>query len=156
MASDRTLVAPSRLEDCYALAATMRRSDAMECLDLGMTPKQAIRECYRGGVLRKTYFVDGEIAAMSGLNGNLLSDVGHPYLLTAAPIERVPVWFMKTYRAAVAEMLAMRPILVLQVAESYTKSIRMLELAGFSIGEPKRIGRGSFCEARIERPRHGI
>jgi hypothetical protein len=133
-------VRPSTIADVYDLAAHLRAGDAAEVAALGMEPREALRRAFRDAVLRRSYFVDGELAAMSGLCGALLSDIGEPYLLTTRAAERVPVAFVRCARAAVAEMLACRIRLEGHVDASYGRAIRLLEVLGFTLSEPRPFG----------------
>lgn len=134
------IVRESVVTDVYALAASLRDGDRAEVEALGFDPREAIRRSYRHAILRKTYLVDNEIAAMSGLCGAMLSDIGEPYLMTTAHAEKMPVSFVRHARAAVAEMLGQRHRLEGHVAASYHKACRLLELLGFELREPLPLG----------------
>lgn len=130
----------STAADVYALAANLRLEDAREVGEAGLDLRQAIRRSYRNAILRKSYFVDGELAAMTGLCGAMLADIGEPYLMTAPACERVKVSFVKHARAAVNEMLKHRLQLVGEVHASYTRACRLLEVLGFSLSDPHPLG----------------
>ena len=131
---------PSIVTDIYRLATTLRAADRAEVESLGFTARDAIRRSYRNGMLRTTYLVDGEIAAMSGLCGALLDDIGAPYLLTAPIAATVPVAFVKCARQAVDRMLLHRSRLEGYVAARYTGACRLIEVLGFTLGKPMPIG----------------
>src|SRR4051812_31279454 len=90
--------------------------------------------------MRRTAFVDGEIAAMWGLGGVMLSDEGTPWLMTTPVVERVPVSFVRIGRAQVAEMLSRRSRLANVVQASYLGACRLLEVLGFTLDEPIPLG----------------
>lgn len=136
----RVEVRESKIGDVYRLAAALRAGDRAEVAALGLDPRDAIRRSYRDAILRRSYFVDGDLAAMSGLCGPLLSDIGEPYLMTTAAAERAPVSFLRLARAAVAEMLRHRLRLEGQVDASYHRACRLLEVLGFTVSEPRPIG----------------
>lgn len=133
-------VRPSTIADVYELAAHLRAGDAAEVAALGMSPRDALRRAFRDAVLRRSYFVNGELAAMSGLCGALLADIGEPYLLTTPAAERAPVAFVRCARAAVADMLACRLRLEGRVDASYRRAVRLLEVLGFTLQEPRPFG----------------
>jgi hypothetical protein len=134
------VIRESLIADVYALAAHLRPDDAAEVAGLGLDPRIGIRRSFRNAILRRTAFVDGEIAAMWGLCGALLSDVGYPYLMTTAAVEHVPIGMVKQARKAVNDMLLLRRRLEGHVAASYSGACGMLELIGFSLGEPHPMG----------------
>lgn len=136
----RCMVRPSVVEDVYLLASSLRTNDRAEVEALGVDARQGIRRSFRDGVLRKTYFVDGEIAAMSGLCGPMLGDIGEPYLMTAPVAERVPIAFVRYARSAVAEMMQHKLRLEGYVAAEYSAACRLLEVLGFTVGKPEQFG----------------
>lgn len=140
VAASRVAVLPSTVADVYALAANLRPEDSAEVDAMGVDVRTALRRNFRHAILRKTYWVDGEIAAMSGLCGEMLADIGRPYLLTAPAAERVPIAFIKHAKSAVAEMLHHRLRLEGYVAANYTRACRMLEMVGFTLGKPESFG----------------
>lgn len=133
-------VRASVVADIYELASGLRAGDRAEVEALGVSPQIGIRRSFRQAILRKTYFVDGEIAAMSGLCGAMLSDIGEPYLMTTPAAAKMPVTFVRMARHAIGEMLAHRARLEGYVAAEYRGAVRLLEVLGFSLGEPTAIG----------------
>lgn len=133
-------IAPSTVEDVYRLAKNLRVEDEDEITCFGLDPRETIRMSFRQAIMRKTAFVDGEIAAMWGLGGAMLSDEGAPWLMTTPVVERIPVTFLKISRAQIDEMLAQRHLLVNFVAASYAKACRFLEVLGFVLDPPQLMG----------------
>lgn len=136
----RVLVVPSEIGDVYRLAATMRANDRLEATGMGGDPKEMLRASYRNSILRKTMFVDGEIAAMWGLAGVMLSDEGAPWLVTSKAVERAPVSFVKIGHAHLAEMIALRRRLTNVVLASYTSAVRFLQVLGFHLDDAQPMG----------------
>lgn len=138
--SSRCVIVPSGIEDVYRLASSLRPEDRAEITGLALEPRAIVRASFRGAIMRRTAFVDGEIAAMWGLGGPMLGDEGTPWLLTTAAVERVPVIFIKVARAQVAEMLTHRAYLSNYVAASYRGACRLLETLGFTLEAPQPLG----------------
>lgn len=133
-------IAQSTVQDVYRLAKNLRLEDEAEITGFGLDPREAIRTSFRHAIMRKTAFVDGEIAAMWGLGGAMLSDQGTPWLMTTPAVERVPVTFLKVGHAQLDEMLAQRHFLVNVVAASYRRACRFLEVLGFVLDPPQLMG----------------
>lgn len=138
--SARVRIVPSRVEDVYALASKLRDADRLEITGLDLDPRAVIRASFRNAIMRRTAFVDGEIAAMWGLGGVMLSDEGAPWLMTTPAVERVPVAFVRVARGQVAEMLGRRARLANVVQASYGGACRLLELLGFTLEPPEPLG----------------
>jgi hypothetical protein len=138
--NSRCIVRPSVVEDVYRLAAALRQNDREEVEALGVDPRMGIRRSFRDGTLRRTYFVDGEIAAMSGLCGALLGDIGEPYLMTTPAAERVPITLVRQAKFAVADMMRHKLRLEGHAAAQYTGALRLLEVLGFKLYPPAPFG----------------
>lgn len=140
----RCIVVPSKVSDLYRLADNLRDNDKAEIEALGVSAKTGLRMSFRNAILRKTYFVDGEIAAMSGLCGAMLDDKGEPYLVTSSVAERMPITFVKEARKSVQEMLAHRTYLEGYVAADYSQACGLLETLGFTLDLPEQRGSKRF------------
>lgn len=140
LAAKNVFVRPSVVADVYKLAANLRSGDRAEVEALGLDSRHGIRRSFRNAMLRRTYFVDGEIAAMTGVCGDMLGDIGYPYLMTAPPAGRVPIAFVKAGRMALAEMLAHKLRLEGHVAANYGGACRLLERLGFILGPARPFG----------------
>lgn len=128
------------IADIYELAANLRAQDRMEITSLGLEPRAILRASFRNSILRKAYHVDGELAAVSGLGGELMADIGAPWLMTTPVVERVPLSFVKIARREVSEMLRHRLRLENVVAASYLGACRLLEVLGFTLEPPQLLG----------------
>lgn len=156
MAASRVSIVPALPEHCDLLAANLRHGDRAEVQAAGLSRYRAVGHAFRNGVMCRTAFVDGDIAAMWGLGGGLLSATGTPWLLTTAAAERVPFAYVRIGRAQVAAMLALRPVLVNYVAANYDRAIRFLELLGFTLDDPAPFGDRDALFRRFELRRDGI
>lgn len=137
----RHAIVPASIAHVHALARAMRADDAAEAIVLGFDPRKLLRASFRFSLYARTAYVDGEIAAMFGLAGDVLSDVGHPWLITTAAIERLPITFFLAARAEVAAMLTLKARLENQVAAGYARAVHFLEVLGFTIESPAPLGK---------------
>lgn len=134
-----------------AIAPRLREGDLAEIAATGMKPRHVLHKLWSESFVRRAALVDGEIAAVWGCGGALLSTQGEAWLLTAHAVERLPMAFMRVLRAELSEMLEIKPTIVSGVLSSYEKSIRFMKLAGFSVGEAQPMGNSTFLELRMER-----
>jgi hypothetical protein len=121
-------------EHVRILARTMRDEDRAEISGMNCHVRHTLHDLYRTSLNSRTALVDGVVAAVWGLQGGLLDDVGYPWLFTAPAAERAPVAFVKTAGRELAGMLATHRILLTRVMASYERSIRLFERLGFRIG----------------------
>lgn len=123
------------------LSEVLRKEDSLEAEALGIDPTKAAFFAYRNATYRYTAFVDNKIAAMWGVVGTPLAVTGQPYLLTTSAVENIsPVKFARLYKEEVKKMSQLFPKLENYVDARYTKSIRMLKIAGFELSEIMLLG----------------
>lgn len=136
----RYIIVDAERNHAVQLARALRDGDKIEIAAGGLTERKAVWRSYKQSVLCKTAFVDGEIAAMWGLGGTLMSMRGNPWLLTTSAVEKYPMDFAREARKAVREMLTIRPILFNYVLASYEHAVRFLQIIGFTMGDPFPMG----------------
>ena len=135
------VIRPAAIGDVYALARDLRAGDRAEVASVGKEPRRVLRAARRSSLMpAKVALVDGAIAAMWGLSGEVLSETGEPWLMTATPCDRVKVSFLRIARAELALMLAIKPRLENYVAADYPKAVRLLAGLGFTIEAPQPVG----------------
>lgn len=134
-----------------SLKDNLRTQDADEILRFGITVQHALWQSYKTSVIRKTALIDGRVAAMWGVAGVFMGRVGVPWLLTSPEVKKVsPLRFCRIYQIEVMNMLKLFPRLENYVAMEYTAAIRLLEIIGFTVESPQKLGNGMFCKFWIE------
>lgn len=124
-----------------ALKANLRPEDAAEILRFGITINKALWYSYKHSLIRKTAMIDGEVVACWGLHGTFLGNTGQPWLMTTPGVKKVsPLKFTRIYQQEVMEMLKIFPKLVNYVDSGYANAVRLLEIIGFVVEEPKKMG----------------
>ncbi len=104
---ERVQVVEARLEHVSELAGRLRETDLEALRIAGMTATQALELCYQRSVMRRTAFLDGEVAAMWGCRGTMLGGAGDAWLFASEAISRVP---RLALRMALGEMAAFRAV----------------------------------------------
>lgn len=140
----RVEIMEATAEHVRRLAPRLRAADALELTSMGERPLACLWHSWRGSLLRRTAFVDGEIAAMWGVHGDLTGMVGIPWLLTAPEVERVPVTMVKLCRRDLKAMLEIYPVLQNCVLASYAGAVRLIEILGFKLDDPVLINGVAF------------
>ncbi len=142
----------ARLLHGKIISKRLRPEDEAEIRAVHGDPRLAIRRIILASPYRRVAYVDGEVAALWGCDGTLLSTEAHAWLVTTAAVEKVPLTFFREARRELREMLQSRRLLVSHAAASYEKALRFMRMLGFTVGEPRPLGRKGemYCELRIE------
>jgi len=142
-------IVKTKPEHLRELARTIRKEDKREIEAFGYTANVALWRSYKGSVICKSIFVQNELAAIFGVGGETLDDAGKIWFLTTSAAEKVsPLRFARIYQEQVLKMLKTFKRLENYVDYSYTSSIRILELVGFTVHDPEPMGeKGNlFCK----------
>jgi len=129
----------------------LRSEDAREVLRLGVSVQHALWYSYKHSIIRKAALIDGEVAALWGCMGVAMGNNALPWLLTAPCVKKIsPLRFARIYQEEVISMLKIFKTLENYVDEEYSSAIRLLEIIGFILDEPQKIGVGMFRKFRME------
>lgn len=139
-------IVPTSKEHLLELRETIRDSDRREIEDLGISCEDGILRSFKNSLTNKTLLVDRRVAAVFGCGGTFIGEFGRPWLLTSHEMKNIsPLKFVRLYKKEMYEMLEMFPVLENFCSASYTQSLKLLEMCGFTISEPQEIGTGLFC-----------
>lgn len=127
--------------DEKAMLANMRRKDIEECKAFGMSPGRAIKDSLSNSLYAKSVWLDDDIIAMIGLSGNVVSDLGCPWMLTGYGIEKVPVSFARVAIHELDEMNKIKRVLSNAVWAEYKEAVKFMSIVGFSVFSPRPMGK---------------
>jgi hypothetical protein len=142
--SGRIVTVEAKLAHIRQLVPALRPEDRAEIEAQGETPRHLLFRLWRWSSIRRTVFVDGDIAAMWGCGGGLLARTGSAWLYTTAAAERVPIGFLKTARSGIREARQRFPVLISDVDARYERSIRFMTMLGFHVGAPFELPSGAL------------
>lgn len=132
-------VVPSEEWHIHELVKNLRPGELHEALIFYKSPEEALLRGFKSCHFKHTALVDGEVAAMWGLQGSLLGNVGHPFLLTGKNALKISsLAFVRLYRNQLQEMKKFFPILVNYVDAEYKEAVKLLRLSGFTL-QPEKI-----------------
>lgn len=122
--------------DVLELKDDLREGEQKEIMAYGVSPQEGLVDSFRVSIMRRTALVDGKVAAMWGIRGTLLGEVGNPFLLTGHEALKVsPLVFTRVYINQLQDMKDLYPILENYVDASYDGAVKLLKLAGFKLEE---------------------
>lgn len=149
---DTVTVVPTISAHIRELNNTIRESDRKEIESFGFSCAKGLWLSYKKGLMNKTALIDGKVAAIWGCGGVYMGSIGTPWLLTSKEVKKIsPLKFARIYQREVYEMLRLFPTLVNYVDSDYHEAIRLLEIIGFTVGEPEQQGNGMFRRFSITR-----
>lgn len=128
-------IVPARLSHLRVLAANLRPGDRAEIDATGMKPRHLIHRLYRQSYRSECALIDGDVAAVWGWQGSLLSPTVEMWLLTTRAVERLPMAFYREGRRILAETLRTKCEIVSGVGSDYIGAIRFFGMLGFEMHE---------------------
>ena len=136
------------------LAANLRPRDLQEVAMYGFPTNKALWRSYKSSIMRMTALIGGRVAAMWGVCGIPMDEVGQPWLMTTGVSEEIsPLRFARIYQNEVIKMLGLFPHLENYCDAGYDKALRLLDIVGFDIHPPEPRGslNGLFCKFEMVR-----
>ena len=119
----------------------LRMEDEREMMGWGISANKGLWCSYKESLIRRTAMIDGEPAAMWGVRSTLLGNVGDIWLQTTPAVRWVsPLKFARVYQDQVYKMLNVFKRLENWVDNDYDGAVRLLDISGFSLGEPEPVG----------------
>lgn len=142
-------IIPSTLDHVNQMGLVMNDEDRAEHEAVGVKAHRSLWRGYKNSLIRNTIMIDEEVAAMYGVCGSLMGNIGIVWLVTGKKAREIsPHRFARIYKQEVAKMLEVYPILCNYVDDRYIGAKKMLRIAGFNVGEPMPLGKFKhmFCK----------
>lgn len=147
--ASQVLIVDSEKSHAEELTKSLRESDRLEAIRIGLDPDTAVLHSYSYGLYRKTGLIDSKVAAMWGVMGTPTGITGCPYLITGSEIYNIsPMRFAKIYMKELKVMRSLFPVLESYVDAEYKDAIRMLSLAGCKLEGSILINNNYFLKFR--------
>ncbi len=125
-------IVTTTIEHLKELDQNIREKDKQEALNLGVEPLKALIQCHKYAVLRNTILINGRVAAVFGVTGNLFSEEHTLYLITSEVVTEIPhITFVRTYIHELEKLLSIFDKLNCYVDAEYKEAIKLLEFVGF-------------------------
>ncbi len=143
------------LADIRALANAARPMDRAEVEGWGLCWRHTLQFLYRDSTIKRVALVDGEVAAIWGVQGPIVGDDGSPWLFTTPAVERARLAFFRETKREIEAMLVTHRRLRAYTLASYERSIRFFHALGFSFGDPEPVGVNgtAYRLMTLERPK---
>lgn len=134
------------------MAASLRAADYNEIVAAAgiEDAEEALLQCLDVSLVSKAWIVGGRVACLYGLAGNMVSDVGRPWLLSTDLVREHRLQFLRGSRRELRWMLSVYPVLENYVDCRYVAAIRWLRWLGFRLDEPISAGPQGMLFQRFE------
>lgn len=127
-------VVPARLTHVGPIASRMREIDRIECLAMGHSPKQALRNGFTLSELALTALVDGRPEAMFGIVvTSALDRKAVPWMLGTDEVYRHGRELIKWGPHIIASLVDSSRVLSNLVSAQNSQAIRLLKRWGFTV-----------------------
>lgn len=139
------------VEHLKSLDQNIRPKDKLEALRLGFEPIQALIQCHKYAIVRKTILIDRQVAAVYGVTGNLFSDRNTIYLATSNVVTKLPhISFVRIYIAELEELSKIFQKLDCFVDAQYSEAIKLIEFVGFKREQTLELNGNQFYLYSLE------
>lgn len=125
------LITDAKLHYCGQIIRRLRREHASAFALVGLNAHRELRSTVAGSPYRKAAFVDGELVAMWGVMGSMLSPFGFVWLCLTNEAVKYPIAIMREARRQLDLMLEEKVELVTTVLHTDQAAIRFCTALGF-------------------------
>lgn len=117
------------------MATTMQPESAYIAERAGINPLKALWYNYRNSIICKSVFLNGNLCAIFGISGVMLSEIGRPWICMTPETQKHPFRVAFRFRQELKKMLNIFPILEDYIEETNENGIRFLELMNFHVSK---------------------
>ncbi len=137
-------------EHVLAIRDALQEDDKREISGYGVSCAKATWRTYKRAIWCRTALIDGIPAAFWGVAGIRFGNKGIPFLLTSHHVRKIsPLKFTRIYQLQLRDMLKIYPKLENWVLSDYNEAVRLLQIVGFTIGEPQALGRHGLMYSKF-------
>jgi hypothetical protein len=129
--SERFEIVDAKLHHCGEIARRLRLEHRNLLLTLGVHAHRELRQWFDASCYRKAWMINGRLAAIGGVVGNLMSPDGVMWLALAEEALRFKVEMVKEARRQIANQLRTRRSLCASTLAGDPRSVRFAEMLGF-------------------------
>lgn len=138
---------PGRLRHAAMILPRLRSEERMEMVAFGIEGRRDIPRLVRSSLYCRALFIEGEIAALGGLVGSMLTIEPQAWLLTTATVELHPFAFLRAMLRELDRAFEGFGAISAWAPAGAARILRFWQLAGAHIGEPRKLG----CAAELFR-----
>lgn len=150
--SSEVIIVDTIPEHVRELRDTIREADKREIEGFGYSYKKGLWRSFTTSLTSKTFLINGKVGGIGGCGGSFLGDTGIPWLLTSNEVYKIsPLKFTRIYQKEVYKMLNLFPRLENYCLADYTEALRLLDICGFTLGQPEKIEKGMYVKFTLER-----
>lgn len=128
-------IIPADRHHCREIVNLIRSEERELTLTLGLDPLRLYEDAFDNTAHPKAWMIDGDLAAIGGVSGPLLSVFGFIWLALAARASKYRIAIVKEARHQIEMARAERRILITSLTPGDIKAERLAYFLGFEIIE---------------------
>jgi hypothetical protein len=126
-------IIPAKRYHCGQMARIMRDAHKEEYLRMGFNIHRRLCDCFDMSLYCKAWIIDGKLAALGGIEGPIISDIGYVWLVMTQEATKYPIAMIKTIKKYLAEIMLVKKELAITVMETDQAALRLAVYLGFHV-----------------------
>jgi hypothetical protein len=131
MSSNRFEVVEAKPWHCGAMVRLLRREHQRAVAMVGLNSHRELRGAFDDSIFRRSWFINGKLAAIGGVTGPALSSYGVIWLAFSEAATRYPLAIVKEMRRQIAEIMRTKRLLICSILEGDEAAERLAIFLGF-------------------------
>lgn len=138
----------AKMHHCGKMVRRLRNEHARAIAGLGADAHLELTSIYFASAYRRAWLIDGELAALGGVSGSLLSPYGYVWLALSNLTLKYPIAIIKEARRQLDQLMLVKRELATTVIGDDVAAQRFAIFLGFHV---EHNGRGSPALSRFSR-----
>ncbi len=131
---------------CGVMARVLRDEHKKVVERAGASAHRLLRECFDQSPFRRAWLIDGELAALGGVMGTIVSPSGTVWLALSQKATRYPIAIIKEARRQLAEILSVRREIVTTIVFGDDAARRLAIFLNFHVSHDQ-FGGAAYSKA---------
>ena len=103
--SPRFEIIEAKTRHCGQITRRLRAEHTLALSRTGARTHDELRQCFMDSATRRAWLIDGELSALGGVTGPLMSPYGYVWLAISEKARRYPIQIIQTARAQLSEIM---------------------------------------------------
>lgn len=117
----------------WLVASALRTAHAAALREIGSDPRESLVAAYRSSTFRRSWLIDGEVAAIGGVEGSVLSPAGRIWVAFTDRAVAHPVALVREARKQIAEIMSVKTHIESIVFVNDPAAWRLASFLGFHL-----------------------
>jgi hypothetical protein len=141
-------IIPAKPWHCGAMVRRLRTEHALAVARLGLDSHRELADRFGQSAFRRALLIDGQLEALGGVTGSLLSSEGYVWLALSGKAQGYPLLLVRQARKQLEQIMTIKRVLVTSVLDEDFAAKRFAVYLGFVLADDDRAAPAASRQGR--------